>query len=283
MVVKKAATGLTIAGILILGLGWQSNRNTREFLQSDALVAHTYRVINQLQEVRKQSRTAVGSVQAYLLSGDPARLEAYRSAAYALPDDLALLRRLVSDNPGQQQRLQELEGAVQENLRILRRTQEIYARQGFSAARSRLMLENNFRAMENIDRAETEMRGEEQTLLASREQQLRARARRFNLISMLAIATAFGLMGMVYFSVRNYARERRRIVHLIETQNHELEERNRAAERANRMKSEFLANMSHELRTPLNAILGFSELLEQEAGKQLSCRSRSQCARTGYA
>ena len=39
------------------------------------------------------------------------------------------------------------------------------------------------------------------------------------------------------------------------------------AEGANRAKSQFLANMSHELRTPLNAIIGYSELLEEEAGE----------------
>jgi signal transduction histidine kinase/CheY-like chemotaxis protein len=38
------------------------------------------------------------------------------------------------------------------------------------------------------------------------------------------------------------------------------------AQAANRAKSQFLANMSHELRTPLNAILGFSGLLQQDAG-----------------
>ena len=35
---------------------------------------------------------------------------------------------------------------------------------------------------------------------------------------------------------------------------------------ANRHKSAFLASMSHELRTPLNAIIGYSEMLEEEAG-----------------
>jgi signal transduction histidine kinase/CheY-like chemotaxis protein len=39
-----------------------------------------------------------------------------------------------------------------------------------------------------------------------------------------------------------------------------------AAEEANRAKSAFLANMSHELRTPLNAIIGYSEMLQEEAG-----------------
>jgi len=46
----------------------------------------------------------------------------------------------------------------------------------------------------------------------------------------------------------------------------ELEQKSRELEGASQHKSEFLANMSHELRTPLNAIIGYSELLEEEAG-----------------
>jgi signal transduction histidine kinase len=90
-------------------------------------------------------------------------------------------------------------------------------------------------------------------------------------VPMVREGTSFGVIAVIRKDVRMFTNAEVRLVEtfadqaVIAIQNarlfHEIEDKSRQLEIANRHKSEFLANMSHELRTPLNAIIGFSEVL----------------------
>ena len=60
----------------------------------------------------------------------------------------------------------------------------------------------------------------------------------------------------------------------VEQRNRTLIEQNRRLQIESRANARFLANMSHELRTPMNAIIGFTSILLEDTGLQLSDRHR---------
>jgi signal transduction histidine kinase/CheY-like chemotaxis protein len=71
--------------------------------------------------------------------------------------------------------------------------------------------------------------------------------------------------------------ENGRLYDRLQSQLEELQMANAQIAEVSRLKSEFLANMSHELRTPLNAILGFSELLKDNLGGNLTEKQKHDC------
>ncbi len=74
-------------------------------------------------------------------------------------------------------------------------------------------------------------------------------------------------------------RHRDHLEELVAERTAELREAKARAEAANQANGRFLATMSHEFRTPLNAILGFTQLMQMDAGVPAAQQTRLQLMR----
>ncbi|MGA1856445.1 CHASE3 domain-containing protein [Azospirillum sp. 11R-A] len=95
--------------IVIIGAISIANYSTLSSIQSSiGWTIHTYRVIQTTDAAMTAMVDQETGLRGYLVSGDPAFLQPYRSGAQAFDRALAEVKSLTADNPQQQARLEEL-------------------------------------------------------------------------------------------------------------------------------------------------------------------------------
>ena len=114
---------------------YQLARNVPELRQSQDLVAHSMEVRAAANGLERAVQDAERGQRGFLITGDPAYLEPYRTGVKTIPDALAKLKQLTQDNPEQQNRWPLLEQQLELKLGELKRTIEARQNEGFEAAR----------------------------------------------------------------------------------------------------------------------------------------------------
>jgi len=191
--------------------------------QADALVEHTYQVLNASQLVLSAIQDAESRQRGYLLTGDEEYIEPYRAAIAAEQAASERLRSLTGDNGSQQVRLGELKRLT--DLRLARLAQGVSARreQGMEAAIEVVRKAQGARLMDDIRSLLAGVEAEEHRLLIQRTQAAKDQAARTRWA--LGSGTAFltVLLVLAGFTIENdvgklkaSAQKLRRQAHLID-------------------------------------------------------------------
>lgn len=115
---RLIAAGFAVSLIIFALIAFISNASISELRERAGLVAHTQVVLRETDAVLSQLKDVETGVRGYLISRLDAYLEPYIEAQLDIPDRIASLKQLTSDNPEQQQHIAALENLT--GLRLAR-------------------------------------------------------------------------------------------------------------------------------------------------------------------
>ena len=165
--------GLTVFTILSI----ISYRGTEQLIASARQETHTYQVLNELEEILSLLKDAETGQRGYLLTNNNTYLTPYNQARSAIQPRIDALKRLVQDNPTQQNYLQTLEPLVAQKLAELDNTIRLRQTKGANAALSLVQTDRGKQLMDRLRDVVAQMKTRERNLLQARSQAAEASAR----------------------------------------------------------------------------------------------------------
>ena len=197
--VAKVLGGFAFAFLLLAAIGIISYRNTNSILADVREVEHTHRILQELALALSSEQDLETGQRGYLLTGEDRYLERYNDGLLRIDRNLQILRDSTSDNPNQQQRLDEVEPLIRRKHAELEETINL-SRAGDTEGALAIVLSDRGKAiMDSIRQVFAEMEAEERVLLEDRSARSAASARMTTRTIVLG-----SILGLVALSVITY-------------------------------------------------------------------------------
>jgi PAS domain S-box-containing protein len=206
---KKRSSFWSALGLgMLLAMTLIAIWTVREVNQSEFWVAHTRQVLSEGQEFFAELKDAESAQRAYLLTGQDDYLQSYQSAAAKVPNTLAKLKQLTSDNPTQQERLSRLQPLVAKRQLELGRRVRLLQESGPQAAQRSLATGHSRELMEEIRALQQQIVQDEERLLRERSRIHQSRLRQGFIGTLIAAFLALIALILAPLDVRRAVAQR---------------------------------------------------------------------------
>ena len=259
-----AGFGLVFLGIIVISI--MSYRNTAVVVQNSRLDTSSHELVQLLGSIEEALIAAESGHRRYLVTGDESYLKPYRALVEQMPEFSRYLQALARPS-GQQSRMTELQGLIQQQLDIETNAINTRNTRGAEAVRHLALPGVAKRELDDIHRLMAELESSEQQSMRARVLESAGTTR--STIALLALGGVLQLvlLGAVYFLIHHDITNRRRVAG-------ELQRRGELLQAANKELEAFSYSVSHDLRAPLRHIDGYAALLSKTAGEALNDKAR---------
>ena len=169
---KKIGAGFAVSFALLALIGVVSYRSIDSLTKSSYSVTRTNKVIESIVAVLSALKDAETGQRGFVITGDEAYLEPYRSGTAHVPELLDELRQLTAEDPNQTRRIAQLEPVIAAKFAELKRTIDTRRSQSFEAALKIISSNEGKVYMDDIRRVLDAMDHEERELLRLRGEEV---------------------------------------------------------------------------------------------------------------
>jgi signal transduction histidine kinase len=269
---------------VIVIIGVVTYRSVRSLITINERVVHTEEVLVGVAEIRASLLQVETDARGFLLTGDSAFENAYRSHLASIGPQIAQLKEKTVDNPEHQRRFEVLDQAVDARLALLEEFVQKRQVLGATVIPEGGVAEGK-RRMEALSAALDDITKAEQGLLTQRLSESDQTGRQLLLTVVLAVASLIALVGLVFFLAYrdiNFRKEneaklraaRDELEDRVRDRTSELSDMNTELERSNRELQDFAFVASHDLQEPLRKIQAFSDRLRTVQGPKFDDQGR---------
>jgi len=207
---RLSVIGFALAAILLVVAGAATYGRLAELREANRWVEHTLTVETSLAQALSLITDAETGQRGFLLTGQASYLEPYDAAVTRLPQRLERLRRLTSDNSGQQARVDALERLSRQKLAELSATVATHERGNSREALRVVLSGEGKRVMDEIRATVEAMHAEEAQLLTDRVAAEARHSRRATLTIVSSLALALVLITAAVLTLGAVERDRDR-------------------------------------------------------------------------
>jgi PAS domain S-box-containing protein len=166
---KTAWAAFLAAVVLLLVMAVLAYQTTKLLVASEHWVEHTREVQQILEDLCSNSLSANSARRGFVITGNPAMLQGYKSAIRKAPENLAHLRQLTSDNPARLGEVGRLQSVLNQHFAMLQDSIDLKSSGHDDTRRQLEITEQSAAAAAEVRTLVDHMEGEEENLLQQRQ------------------------------------------------------------------------------------------------------------------